>query len=337
MIYIPEIPLIDFEAQQAAREHHKQLGRRPGSVGYLEALSIRLATIRGEKGLNFNHKHIVLIGADQEHPASDPAATHAMMQMIVDGNGSINTLAQQHHATLTLADIGMQRPVTDRSVQSLHIAKCGNMAAGPALFITEVNDAFMVGMNIGSMEISVGMNLMAAGAITSKGGALPAIAVAAVLGSSAVAELMPEIDPFDLSLTIPAQIELIEHAIDINKPERIDVIDVIRCVGSAEIAALAGLMLVAAAGRVPIIIDGLISAAAAYTAASLNPAIRFCLIAGTAPVHPAHRFILQKLGLRPLVNLDITSESAEGAAMAFPIIDTAAALLSQTQKPKLEI
>ena len=91
-------------------------------------------------------------------------------------------------------------------------------------------------------------------------------------------------------------------------------------------------MLVAAAGQVPIIIDGLISAAAAYTAASLNPAARFSFIAGTAPIHPAHEFILQKLGLRPLVDLEIKSETAVGAAMAFPIIDTAARLLEEKRK-----
>ncbi|MFK7805241.1 MAG: nicotinate-nucleotide--dimethylbenzimidazole phosphoribosyltransferase [Anaerolineae bacterium] len=328
MIYIPEIPLIDFEAQKAAQNHLKQSNGRQGSLGYLEALAVRLATIRGSKGVTFDHKHIVLIGADQNHLAANPAATSAIMEAIVAEISPINALTSQHHATLTLADIGMSQPFQHPSVQSLRIAKCGNMAAGPALVITEVNDAFMVGMNIGSMEISVGMNLMAAGAITSPGGALSAIAVAAVLGQADVESLMPETDPFGSPLTVPAQIELIKHAIDINKPERIDVIDVIRCVGSAEIAALAGLMLVAAAGRVPILIDGLISAAAAYTAASLNPAIRFSLIAGTAPVHLAHTFILQKLGLRPLVNLDISSESAVGAAMAFPIIDTAAALLT---------
>lgn len=329
MIYIPDIPLIDFEAQQAARDYHTKLARRPGSLGYLEALSVRLAAIRGNKGLTFDHKHIVLIGADQGHAAADPAATTAAMQCIVTGGATINALAQQHKATLTLADIGMGQPFNAPSVQNLRIAKCANMAIGPALAITEVNDAFMVGMNIGSMEISVGMNLLAAGAVTSAGGALPAIAVAAVLGQAAVADLMPEIDPFGSLLTVPAQIELVRHAIKINSPERIDVIDVIRCVGSAEIAAIAGLMLVAAAGQVPILIDGLIAAAAAYTAASLNPAIRFCLIAGAAPAHPAHSFILHKLGLRPLVNLDIVSESAEGATLAFPLIDSAAALLSK--------
>ncbi len=87
-------------------------------------------------------------------------------------------------------------------------------------------------------------------------------------------------------------------------------------------------MLVAAAGRVPVIIDGLIGAAAAYTAASLNPAMRFCLVAGKKPIHPAHDFILQKLGLRPLVDLKTTSQAAEGAATAFALVDEATGLLS---------
>ncbi len=323
MIYIPDIPLVDFAAQQAARDK-LQSADVPEQLG---ALAVRIAAIRGELGVELNHKHIVLIGADAGHAQANPAETKTQMQAILDGTAEINRLATQHQAPLTLADVGMTLPITDPSIQSLRVAQCANMATGPALVITEVNDAFMVGMNIGSLEISRGMNLMAAGAVTSVGGVLPAIAVAAVLGQTAVAEIMPQEDPFDCGLSIAAQIELIEHAISINTPEKIDVIDVIRCVGSAEIATLAGLMLVAAAGRVPVIIDGLISAAAAYTAASLNPAMRFCLVAGKRPIHPAHTFILQKLGLRPLVDLNTTSQAAEGAASAFDLVNQATDLL----------
>ena len=325
MIYIPDIPLIDFAAQQAARDRLQAL-EHPNEM--LNALAIRVATIRGELDVQLVQKRVVLIGADSGHTAVDPAETVQRMQETVDGKAEICAIAQQHQATITLTDVGMTQPFTHPSVQSLRIAKGGNMAAGSALVITEVNDAFMVGMNIGSLEISNGMNLLAAGAITSRGGTLSAIAVAAVLGQIPVAEIMPESDPFALNLTIPAQIELIEHAIKLNNPEKIDVIDVIRTVGSAEIATIAGLMLVAAAGRVPVIIDGLISAAAAYTAASLNPAMRFTLIAGKAPIHPAHSFILQKLGLRPLIELETTDQAAVGAASAFATVDAATQLLA---------
>lgn len=325
MIYIPDIPTIDFAAQKAAKDK-LTINGEPTQA---QALAVRLATIIGSTGLNFDHKHIVLIGADQGHVAAHPQQTVAELETIVAGEAEINSLAHKFQAQLTLADIGMRRPFQHPAVQSLRVADCKDMAAGPALVITEVNDAFMVGMNIGSLEISNGMNLLAAGAVAGSGAILPAIAVAAVLGQANVADLMPETDPFSLSLSIPAQIELVEHAIGKNKPERLDVLDVIRCVGSAEIAALAGLMLVAAAGRVPVIVDGLVAAAAAYTAASLNPAIRSSFVAGPPSQHPAHQFILQKLGLRPLIQARTLSQSAVGATHAFAVIDEAVKLLNK--------
>ncbi|MEM8858487.1 MAG: nicotinate-nucleotide--dimethylbenzimidazole phosphoribosyltransferase [Chloroflexota bacterium] len=325
MIYIPDIPMIDFVAQQAAKEM-LAVDKEPTQ---LEALAVRLATICGTTAFNFDHKHSVLIAADQDSVTATPDDTGVQLESIVAGTAEICALAQSHRAAITVADIGLLSPFNHPSVQSLRVAACKNMAAGPALIITEVNDAFMVGMNIGSMEINNGMNLLAAGAVTSNGGILPAIAVAAVLGQAKVADLMPETDPFGLNLSIPAQIELIEHAIAKNEPERLDVLDVIRCVGTAEIAGLAGLMLVSAAGRVPIIVDGLIAAAAAYTAASLNPAIRSSFIAGPPSQHPAHAFILQKLGLRPLIDEPTLSQSAVGATRAFAVIDEAVTLLKK--------
>jgi nicotinate-nucleotide--dimethylbenzimidazole phosphoribosyltransferase len=119
------------------------------------------------------------------------------------------------------------------------------------------------------------------------------------------------------------KIEVIERAIRVNRPDPDDALDVLSKVGGLEIAGLAGVVLGAAASRIPVVIDGVIAGAAALAASRIEPRCKDYMLASHLSSEPAHRIILQELGLKPMLHLEMRLGEGTGAALAFPIIDTA--------------
>src|SRR5690606_15229353 len=113
-----------------------------------------------------------------------------------------------------------------------------------------------------------------------------------------------------------------------HRPDPDDPIDVLAKVGGLEIAALTGAMLAAASARVPVILDGFITGAAALAAVAFDPAVRDYMIAAHRSVEPGHILILERLDLYPLLDLRLRLGEASGAALAAPLLDAAIALLN---------
>jgi nicotinate-nucleotide--dimethylbenzimidazole phosphoribosyltransferase len=125
------------------------------------------------------------------------------------------------------------------------------------------------------------------------------------------------------------KIAIIEQVLAVNEPDPHDALDVLHKVGGLEIAGLAGVMVGAAAHRVPVVVDGFISGAAAVIAAGLAPEVKPYLIAAHLSVEAGHRPILQHLGLRPLLDLDLRLGEGTGAALAFHVAEAATRLLDE--------
>jgi nicotinate-nucleotide--dimethylbenzimidazole phosphoribosyltransferase len=125
------------------------------------------------------------------------------------------------------------------------------------------------------------------------------------------------------------KVTVIEQALAVNKPDANDAMDVLMKVGGLEIAGLAGVVLGAAAQRVPVVIDGFISSAAALVAAELVPAVKPYLIGSHESVEIGHQAILERLGIRPLFDLGMRLGEGTGAAIAFNIIEGAARALDE--------
>jgi len=124
------------------------------------------------------------------------------------------------------------------------------------------------------------------------------------------------------------KIAVIERALALHRPDPADPVGVLACLGGYEIAGMVGVTLAAAARRIPVVIDGLISSAAALVAVELAPSVRDYLIAAHHAQEIGHRAILDRLGLEPILDLGLRLGEGSGAALAFPIIDAAAATLS---------
>lgn len=303
-LFIPDIPMPDLAAQEVAREH---LRHQP-ALGILGVLAVRLAAMTGSLPLTFPRKGVVVLAADHGHiPLGEETSA--------EGNAATHILARQAGATVTTVDIGLRRPWPPAPHHhSYNVAKgTRHMSHTPALGIAEVHDALTVGMNIASQEIAQGVDVLAVGS-ASAGGEIAAVAVAAVLLNQPPAALLPENSP---------HLALISEAIALHQPNPQDVLDVLRCVGGLELAGMAGVILGAAAGRVPIVLDDLASAVAALVASELAFQVRPYLIAGHVVTAP---LVLRRLGLRPLLDVGVENGRAASAILAFHLIEAAARL-----------
>ena len=187
--------------------------------------------------------------------------------------------------------------------------------------------AITVGLEVGQAEVARGLDLIATGDM-GIGNTTPSAAIVAVMTGRPVAQVTGRGTGVD-EAGLARKVAVIEQALAVNRPNPADALDVVSKVGGLEIAGLAGVMLGAAAERVPVVLDGFISGAAALVAAGLKPEVKPYLIAAHQSVEIGHRAALELLGLRPVFDLDLRLGEGTGAALAFHVIEAAARLLNE--------
>ena len=334
MLIIPEIPALDLAAAQAARQRQAQLTKPAGSLGQLEDLSIQLAAICGCSRPSVARKGIIIMAADhgvcREGVSAYPAeVTTQMVLNFLHGGAAINVLARQAGARVVIVDIGVATEFGDLPGLVRRKVACGtaNMAHGPAMTREQAEQAIQTGIEVVQSEIEAGLDLVATGDM-GIGNTTASTAIVAAFSGLPIAQLTGRgtgIDDAGLS----RKIAVIEQALEVNRPNPADALDVLVKVGGLEIAGLAGVIIGAAAKRVPVVIDGFISGAAALVAVELVPAVQPYLIAAHQSVEIGHRAILERLGLRALINLNLRLGEGTGAALAFHLIEGAARVLNE--------
>ena len=192
---------------------------------------------------------------------------------------------------------------------------------------TQAEDAIGVGLDVVDAESARGVDVICLGEM-GIGNTTAASAIVATLTASAVADVTGRGTGID-DAAWQHKVEIIERALAVNRPDRHDALDVLARVGGLEIAALVGVILGAAARRVPVIVDGFITTAAALVAVELCPAARRYLIAAHRSVERGHAAALEHLELEPLLMLDMRLGEGTGAALALPIVEAALALLDE--------
>jgi nicotinate-nucleotide--dimethylbenzimidazole phosphoribosyltransferase len=191
----------------------------------------------------------------------------------------------------------------------------------------EADAAVEAGLAIAEAEIGKGLDLIATGDM-GIGNTTAAAAIAAALTGQPVADLTGPGTGVDLD-GWRRKVQTIERALAVNRPDPADPIDVLARVGGFEIAGLVGVILAGAAHRLPIVVDGYISGAAALVAVTLSPAVAGYLIASHCSAEPGHRRVLTHLGLTPLLDLGLRLGEGTGAAIAMHLIDDATAILDE--------
>lgn len=331
---LPAIPLFNEKSAENARIRQQRLAKPIGSLGMLEALSIQLAGLTGNEHPRFHQKEVIIMAADhgvaQEGVSAYPSdVTAKMVKNFLTGGAAVTVLARQANASVTVVDIGVNDDLED--VPGLLHRKIMrgtfNMLREPAMTRAQAEEAIQVGIDVVDQRVKGGMDLVATGEM-GIGNTTPSSAIAAVYTKLPVERVTGRGTGLDdAGLTL--KIKVICEAIALHQPDIQDPLDVLAKIGGLEIAGLTGVILGAASHRIPVVVDGFISGAAALIAVEMLPEVKPFLIASHQSEEIGHTAILQKLGLKPLLNLELRLGEGSGAVLAFHLVEAATGILNE--------
>jgi nicotinate-nucleotide--dimethylbenzimidazole phosphoribosyltransferase len=202
-----------------------------------------------------------------------------------------------------------------------------NIALGPAMTREQAMAAIETGIEVVGAEVAKGLDIVGTGDM-GIGNTTPSSAICAVMTGRRVAEVTGRGTGID-DRQLAHKVEVIERALAMNHPDPTKPLDVLAKVGGFEIGGLVGVMLAAAAHRIPLVIDGFISGAAALIATGLAPGLKEYLIAAHVSAEAGHKLLLRHLGLKPLLNLRMRLGEGTGAALGIFLAEAAANVLAE--------
>lgn len=331
---IKNIKPLDEKAMAAARSRQDSLTKPAGSLGRLEELSIQLAGIQGKGRPGAEKKAIITMAAD--HGVVDEKVgnwrrevTAQMVQNFLRGGAGINALARQAGARIVFVDMGVAGDLKPHAKLIVRKIDYGtqNMCLGPAMTAAQAEQAIAAGIEIIQGEAEKGLDIVGTGDM-GIGNTTASSAIFAALSGKKTEEVTGRGTGIS-DEQLAHKIDVIKRALAVNKPDPARPLDVLAKVGGFEIGGLAGVILGAAAGRIPIIIDGFISGAAALIATSIAPRAKDYIIAAHCSAEAGHAAMLQYLGLKPLVNLDLRLGEGTGAALGIIVAEAAVRTLNE--------
>lgn len=331
---IAKIEGLDENALEAARTRQNTLTKPTGSLGRLEELSVQLAGITRREVPTIKDKVIVTMAGDHGVVAEGVSAypqevTPQMVLNFLRGGAAINVLARHVGARITVVDMGVAAAMEAHPllVNKKIAFGTANMTQGPAMTREQAMQSILAGVEVVEAEIAKGLDIVGTGDM-GIGNTTPSAAIAAVLTEvepSKIAGRGTGIDDDGLKRKINA----IERALEVNRPDPKDGIDILGKVGGFEIGGLAGVILGAAAHRKAVMIDGFISTAAAMIAVTIAPAVRPYLISAHRSQEYGHSQMVAWLGLKPLVDFDLRLGEGTGAALGISIAEAACKILAE--------
>jgi nicotinate-nucleotide--dimethylbenzimidazole phosphoribosyltransferase len=318
---------------EAAARHLDSLTKPPGSLGRLEEIALRLALLRGGAP-EIRHPVIFTFAADHGVVAEGVSAypqvvTAQMVENFLRGGAAVNVLARQAGARLVVADFGVAAPLerSERLVACPIGPGTANIAAGPAMTREQAIRAIETGAALAQQALDAGADLLATGEM-GIGNTTAASAIAAVLTGGAPERVTGRGTGVD-DATLGRKVAVVRRAVEVNRPDARDGLDVLAKVGGFEIGGLVGVILAGAARRVPVVLDGFIAGAAALIAVALAPAARHVLFAAHRSAEPGHALVLDHLELAPYLDLSLRLGEGTGAALFIHLARAAALVWSE--------
>jgi nicotinate-nucleotide--dimethylbenzimidazole phosphoribosyltransferase len=331
---LKEIKPLDSSAMAAAQSRQNSLTKPHGSLGRLEELSIQIAGIKGQIKPKLEYKTIITMAADHGVTAETVSlypqeVTRQMVLNFLKGGAAINVLAGQIGARVIVVDMGVKggfQPLPGLLCKMIDFST-KNMAQGPAMTHQQAIDTIEAGIQVVEAEMAKRLDIIGTGDM----------GIGNTTASSAIFAAISGRPPKKITgrgtgigdRQLAHKIKVIEKALSVNKPNPKDPIDVLAKVGGFEIGSLAGVILAGAAYRMPVVIDGFISGAAALIATSLSPQSKDYLIAAHLSAEAGHDLLLQFLGLKPLLNLNMRLGEGTGAVLGIFLAEAAVRTLSQ--------
>lgn len=334
--YIASIEDIDAGYGEQTLAYQNTLTKPNGSLGRLEQLSIQLASITRTFPLTTGRKVIFTLAGDhgvvEEGVSAYPQeVTAQMVYNFLAGGAAINVLARHVGAEVIIGNLGVKASV-DTNHPHYRNKKIGdgtdNMAKGPAMSREQAIRAIKAGIELFEEEHrKAPIHLVGTGEM-GIGNTTPATAILSVISGISPAQVVGRGTGID-DEGLKRKATVIATAIAVNQPDKNDGLNILQTVGGFEIGGLAGIILAAARHHVPVLVDGFISTSAALIASVLNPKSTQYMIAAHQSQEPGHQKMLELLGKKPLMDLDLRLGEGTGAALAFQLVDAAIKIVNE--------
>ncbi len=321
---------LDREAMRAAEERQETLVKPAGSLGRLEELSIQMAGITGRVKNRIPRKVHFLLGADngiyEEGVAAAPQAfTNLLMGFYAsDVHCAINVLCRRAGVDLKVVDMGVKGEVNGPNVLRVKLMEgTGNFLRDRAMPVDIARRAVEVGMELARTAHEEGYDIIGTGEVGMANTTTAAACIIAALGRQGDMETLVGRGAGLTDEAFAHKQEVIDQALRRLQPRQDDAFDILSKVGGLDIAGMCGLFLGAAYHRLPIVVDGVVSIAAALLAWRINPLVRDYLIPSHQSEEPAYRAAAEAMGLDPILNLRMRLGEGTGCPIAMQVLEDA--------------
>ena len=316
-------PRADHAPPPGAVRRNADLTKPPGSLGRLEDVALKLCGIQGRPYPRLRQRWLLLMAGDHGVTAEGvsayrPEVTARMVYQFIAGAAAVSAIARQEGVQVRVADLGVDHDFEDATGVAHHKVRRGtrNLAVEPAMTAAELAQALDAGRAL--VDGLPAPDILALGEM-GIGNSTAAAAMAAALLARPAAEVVGRGTGIGTE-TRARKTAVVDRALALHGPHLDGPDAILQRLGGYEIAGMAGAIEAAAARGVPVVLDGFITGVAALAAVRRTPSVQPFLIAGHRSAEPGHRFVLDALGLEPLLELDMRLGEGSGAALALGLI-----------------
>ncbi|WP_136515040.1 nicotinate-nucleotide--dimethylbenzimidazole phosphoribosyltransferase [Geomonas edaphica] len=305
-----------------------------GSLGRLEEVARRFAAITEDLSPDTTKKVIFTFAGDhgivEEGVSLFPKeVTPQMVLNFLRGGAGVNVLARHSGAEVRVVDVGVDydfEPAPGLIIRK--VAKgTRNFAKGPAMTTEEAVAAVEVGIALAEEAKKEGVAMVGTGEM-GIGNTSPSSAIIAAIAGCTVREVTHRGTGIG-DQALENKIRVIQAGLDLNRPDPQNPLEVLTKVGGLEIAGIAGLVLGAAANRLPVVVDGFISTAGALIASEMHPSVRDYIFTAHTSVEIGHQMMMERIGVKPLLDLQFRLGEGTGAALAMGLIEAGVKVLKE--------
>ena len=329
-----DIKPLDSQAMAAARQRQNELLKPAGSLGELEEISIQISGITGKVKNKIEKKIHFLFGSDhgiydEGVSASPQYFTEVLMKVYAEGGGAINALCKNSGVELKIFDLGVKNLSDYKNIDSSHkfmLEGTRNFLKQRAMTLETVEKVINFGIDLVREAKNENFNIIGAGEVGMANTTPAAACIMAALGV-----LNENLVGRGGGLTDEAlekKKKVITSALNFHNPDKNDALEILSCVGGLDIAAMTGVFLGGALYRVPVVVDGVISIAAALLATKINSLSRDFMIASHKSLEPAYSAAAEELKLKPFLNLNMRLGEGSGCPIAMQVIENSLAVMN---------
>lgn len=326
----------DFGAVERAKIKWNNVAKPLHSLGLLEEAVVKISGITGNENFDLNKRCAVMMCADngvvcEGVTQSNSSVTAIVAKSAAEGTSNINIIAGTFNADVITVDIGMNVDVYSKNIIKRKISYgTNNIAEGSAMTVSQAENAIAAGIDIVRECKAKGYKIIVTGEM-GIGNTTTSSALAAVLLGVPLSEVTGRGAGLDRE-GLKRKISVINRAIEVNNPDKNKPVELLSKLGGYDIAGITGLFLGGAIYKIPIVIDGFISAVSAALAVEICPLAKDYMLCSHVSKEPAGMKILEYIGLKPLITAEMCLGEGTGGAMLLPLLDGAIAVYNSSHK-----